>query len=217
MRTIANRDRGRASARSSSRRAAEYNTITPALRDELAAAIDEADADRDGARDPAARRGPGVLRRLRARLVDARAGEPSERRASGVWDSVADCRMMRPLRRHLHEALVRVEADDRRGAGLVHRRRHRHGAVRRHHRRRRGRVVRLPAVARVGHADHRDVGLPDGPRAGEALPAHRRRDPRARGGRASASSSRPCPTTSCRSTRCALAAAHGAACRRTSS
>src|SRR5438093_1511538 len=28
-------------------RAAEYNTITPALRDELAAAIDEADVDRD--------------------------------------------------------------------------------------------------------------------------------------------------------------------------
>ena len=28
-------------------RAAEYNTITPALRDELAAAIDAADADRD--------------------------------------------------------------------------------------------------------------------------------------------------------------------------
>ena len=28
-------------------RAAEYNTITPALRDELAAAIDDADADRD--------------------------------------------------------------------------------------------------------------------------------------------------------------------------
>ena len=28
-------------------RAAEYNTITPELRDELAAAIDDADADRD--------------------------------------------------------------------------------------------------------------------------------------------------------------------------
>ena len=28
-------------------RAAEYNTITPALRDELAAAIDDADADHD--------------------------------------------------------------------------------------------------------------------------------------------------------------------------
>ena len=72
-------------------RAAEYNTITPALRDELAAAIDEADAD------PAARvillraEGPGVLRRLRARLVDrgpgrgARPGAgPRRRRAPRV-------------------------------------------------------------------------------------------------------------------------------------
>ena len=47
-------------------------------------------------------------------------------------------------------------------------------------------VVRLPAVARVGHADDGDVGLPHGARAGEALPAHRRRDPGARGGARSA-------------------------------
>ena len=71
----------------------EYNTITPALRDELAAAIDAADADRDVARDPAARRGPGVLRRLRPRLVDRRAGD-ARRSASGSWDSVADMRMI---------------------------------------------------------------------------------------------------------------------------
>ena len=60
-------------------RAAEYNTITPELRDELAAAIDEADADRERPRDPAARRGPRLLRRLRARLVDRRAGGRSAR------------------------------------------------------------------------------------------------------------------------------------------
>ena len=40
-----------------------------------------------------------------------------------------------------------------------------------------GAALRLPAVARLGHADDRDVGLPHGAREGEALPAHRRRDP----------------------------------------
>ena len=61
-------------------RPAEYNTITPQLRDELGAALDAAQGDRVGPGDPARRRGPGVLRRLRARLVD---GGPGARRRAG--------------------------------------------------------------------------------------------------------------------------------------
>ena len=63
------------------------------------------------------------------------------------------------------------------------------------------RVVRLSAGARVGHADHRDVGVPARARAGQALPAHRRRDPARRRPPRSGSSSRWCPTTSCRTER----------------
>ena len=43
-----------------------YNTITPQLRDELGAALDAVQADRDRAGRAARRRGAGVLRRLRA-------------------------------------------------------------------------------------------------------------------------------------------------------
>ncbi len=73
-------------------RAAEYNTITPALRDELAAAIDDADADRavrvillraDG---PAFCAGYGLDWSTVAQATE----EERERR----WDSVADLRMM---------------------------------------------------------------------------------------------------------------------------
>src|SRR6266705_6293467 len=73
-------------------RAAEYNTITPALRDELAAAIDEADADRDvhvillRAEGPAFCAGYG----LDWATVAQATAEESERR----WDSVSDLRMM---------------------------------------------------------------------------------------------------------------------------
>jgi enoyl-CoA hydratase len=73
-------------------RAAEYNTITPALRDELAAAIDAADEDRDvrvillRAEGPAFCAGYGF-----DWAVPAQAGEPEQKR---VWDSVADHRMM---------------------------------------------------------------------------------------------------------------------------
>ena len=160
------------------------------------------------ARHPAARRGPGILRRLRARLVDGRAGDRGGARAAlGLGRRPPHDG---PLRRGLHEALVRREADDRRGAGLVHRRRHRHGAVRRHRDRRRGRDVRLPAGARLGHADDGDVGLPNGPREGEALSADRRRDPRARGG-----AHRPHPRSRARrrssSARDGVRATHGAA------
>jgi enoyl-CoA hydratase len=75
-------------------RAAEYNTITPALRDELAAAIDEADADHDvhvillRAEGRAFCAGYGLDWSTAAQ---AREGERSGR----VWDSVADLRMMK--------------------------------------------------------------------------------------------------------------------------
>ena len=73
-------------------RAAEYNTITPAFRDELAAAIDEADADRAvrvillRAEGPAFCAGYGLDWSTVAQATE----EERERR----WDSVADLRMM---------------------------------------------------------------------------------------------------------------------------
>src|SRR5437879_4369961 len=78
-------------------RAAEYNTITPELRDELAQAIDEADADRDvhvillRAEGPAFCAGDGL-----DWAVDAQAAERAAARAGSnrVWDSVADLQMM---------------------------------------------------------------------------------------------------------------------------
>jgi len=75
-------------------RPAEYNTITPTLRDDLAAAIDEADAD------PAVH---VILLRAEGRAfsagygldwataAQAREAAPTRR----VWDSVADLRMMK--------------------------------------------------------------------------------------------------------------------------
>jgi enoyl-CoA hydratase len=74
-------------------RAAEYNTITPALRDELGAAIDAADDD------PAVRvillraEGPAFCAGYGFDwAVPAQAGEQGA--AKRVWDSVADHRMM---------------------------------------------------------------------------------------------------------------------------
>ncbi len=70
----------------------EYNTITPELRDELAAAIDDADADRDvrvillRAEGPAFCAGYGLDWSTVAQATE----EERERR----WDSVADLRMM---------------------------------------------------------------------------------------------------------------------------
>src|SRR5215475_7412196 len=83
-------------------RAREYNTITPALRDELAAAIDDADADPEArvillrAEGPAFCAGYGLDWSTAAQaqerdLTDAATATPSRR----VWDSVADQRMMR--------------------------------------------------------------------------------------------------------------------------
>src|SRR2546426_6572115 len=70
----------------------EYNTITPALRDELAAAIDAADADPDvhvillRADGPAFCAGYG--------LDWSTAAQAQEGKSRRVWDSVADLRMM---------------------------------------------------------------------------------------------------------------------------
>ena len=78
-------------------RAAEYNTITPALRDELAAAIDDADADRDvhvillRAEGPAFCAGYGLDWAVDAQAAERAAGEAGTRRA---WDSVGDLQMM---------------------------------------------------------------------------------------------------------------------------
>ncbi len=75
-------------------RAAEYNTITPALRDELSAAIDDADADPAvhvmllRAEGPAFCAGYGL-----DWSTAAQAEESAEGRR--VWDSVADLRMMK--------------------------------------------------------------------------------------------------------------------------
>jgi enoyl-CoA hydratase len=84
-------------------RAAEYNTITPELRDELAAAIDEGDADPEShvillnAEGPAFCAGYGLDWSTAAqsgeRVTDTgpKARDP---RRTRVWDSVADLRMM---------------------------------------------------------------------------------------------------------------------------
>ena len=78
-------------------RPAEYNTITPALRDELAAAIDEADVDRDvhvillRADGPAFCAGYGLDWAVDAQAAERAAGEAGTRRA---WDSVGDLQMM---------------------------------------------------------------------------------------------------------------------------
>jgi enoyl-CoA hydratase len=70
-----------------------YNTITPELRDELAAAIDGADADRDvrvmllRAEGPAFCAGYGLDWSTQAQADEGAAGER-------VWDSVADYQMM---------------------------------------------------------------------------------------------------------------------------
>ena len=71
----------------------EYNTITPELRDELAAAIDDADADRDvrvillRADGPAFCAGYGLDWSTQAQAAE---GETRQR----AWDSVADYQMM---------------------------------------------------------------------------------------------------------------------------
>jgi enoyl-CoA hydratase len=86
-------------------RAAEYNTITPELRDELAAAIDAGDANPDAhvillrAEGPAFCAGYGLDWSTAAQASERsdRARERAERSDGArerVWDSVADLRMM---------------------------------------------------------------------------------------------------------------------------
>jgi enoyl-CoA hydratase len=80
-------------------RAEEYNTITPVLRDELAAAIDQAEAERDArvillrAEGPAFCAGYGLDWSTAAQASEsvAAVGRAGEKH---VWDSVADLRMM---------------------------------------------------------------------------------------------------------------------------
>lgn len=78
-------------------RAAEYNTITPRLRDELSAAIDAAEADRDvrvillRAEGPAFCAGYGLDWSTVAQAEESAQAEQGRAR---VWDSVADLRMM---------------------------------------------------------------------------------------------------------------------------
>jgi len=78
-------------------RAAEYNTITPALRDELAQAIDDADADHDVRVILLRAEGPAFCAGYGLDWSTAAQADESKRIASGgrVWDSVADYRMMK--------------------------------------------------------------------------------------------------------------------------
>jgi enoyl-CoA hydratase len=90
-------------------RADEYNTITPALRDELARAIDEADADPEvrvillRAEGRAFCAGYGLDWSTAAQVSEADlsesapaavAGDTADRPRGRVWDSVADMRMI---------------------------------------------------------------------------------------------------------------------------
>jgi enoyl-CoA hydratase len=78
-------------------RAAEYNTITPALRDELSAAIDDADADHDVRVILLRAEGPAFCAGYGLDWSTAAQADEAKRIASGgrVWDSVGDYRMMK--------------------------------------------------------------------------------------------------------------------------
>ena len=80
-------------------RAREYNTITPELRDELAAAIDAADTDPEvrvillRADGPAFCAGYGLDWAVAGQAAEGR--RSADGRSERVWDSVADWRMMK--------------------------------------------------------------------------------------------------------------------------
>jgi enoyl-CoA hydratase len=82
-------------------RSAEYNTITPDLRDELSAALDEADDDRAvhvillRAEGPAFCAGYGLDWATAAQAEERVLGDSGESRRARVWDSVADLRVMK--------------------------------------------------------------------------------------------------------------------------
>ncbi len=83
-------------------RADQYNTITPALRDELSQAIDDAESDSAvrvillRAEGPAFCAGYGLDWSTAAQAAERQAGGPRdpEEEKRRVWDSVADMRMM---------------------------------------------------------------------------------------------------------------------------
>jgi enoyl-CoA hydratase len=80
-------------------RAAQYNTITPQLREELAAAIDEGDAASDARVILLRAEGRAFcagyeLEQSTANQAGESRREAPDRRRSRVWDSVADYRMM---------------------------------------------------------------------------------------------------------------------------
>ncbi len=80
-------------------RSGEYNTITPALRDELSAAIDEGDASRGHvillrAEGPAFCAGYALDWGTAAQGEERAAGDPEGTAPRRVWDSVADMRMI---------------------------------------------------------------------------------------------------------------------------
>jgi enoyl-CoA hydratase len=78
-------------------RAAEYNTITPALRDDLARAIDDADADHEVNVILLRAEGPAFCAGYGLDWSTAAQADESKRIAGGgrVWDSVGDYRMMK--------------------------------------------------------------------------------------------------------------------------
>src|SRR5215813_4547125 len=78
-------------------RAAEYNTITPALRDELSQAIDDADADHDVRVILLRAEGPAFCAGYGLDWSTAAQADEGRRIAGGgrVWDSVGDYRMMK--------------------------------------------------------------------------------------------------------------------------
>jgi enoyl-CoA hydratase len=73
-------------------RAAEYNTLTPELRDELSDAIDEADADHDVRVVLLRAEGPAFCAGYA--LGYATESQASERTRTRAWDSAADLRMI---------------------------------------------------------------------------------------------------------------------------
>jgi enoyl-CoA hydratase len=73
-------------------RAAEYNTLTPELRDQLSDAIDEADADHDVRVILLRAEGPAFCAGYA--LGYATESQASERRRTRAWDSAADLRMI---------------------------------------------------------------------------------------------------------------------------
>src|SRR5262249_59854712 len=82
-------------------RAREYNTITPALRDELAAAIEAADGDSAArvillrAEGPAFCAGYGLDWSTAAQAAERAPAPGAETDPRRVWDSVADWRFLK--------------------------------------------------------------------------------------------------------------------------